>query len=119
MTPDRVRFQNSIFGLAMNFYSDAALSRLAIGFDDVGAENAPVPGGRFNLISEVKSGFTIAADIIIHEDVVGVLMSDRDAKIPVVLEDIVFESSVAHAPAQKQSDLPVMVRLAVAHDRMR
>src|SRR6185436_20013737 len=76
-------------------------------------------GRRFDFVPEVKTSFAVASDIIIHEDIIRVLMSDRNTKIPIVFQNIVFEAPVLHAPAQKQSDLSVVVRFAVANDGVR
>ena len=69
-------------------------------------------------LSEIYSGNTIARDGIVDEQIVGILVSNGDAVLPVICDHIVFKPAIADAPAEEKPNLPVVMQTAALNQRM-
>src|SRR5689334_1895262 len=71
-----------------------------------------------SLFPEIDTREAITGNSVVHEDVVCILMPDRDAVFTVVLDPVVLKAAIAHAPAQEKPHLAVIVNAAALHRRV-
>jgi hypothetical protein len=75
------------------------LSFHAIVFDDVVFEAIAMTGHAKAFIAKEDPILVIRAHLIVLEEVVRVLVADRDSEPAVILKNVLLEQPVAHAPA--------------------
>ncbi len=71
------------------------------------------------LFPEVNAGYAIPGDRIVDELVVRILVTDRDAVMPVRLDNVIFKAAVAYAPAQEKTNIAVVVQPAALYEGVR
>ena len=103
----------------LRFAAHADASRVgfrAVVFDDVVLKTIPVAGHAFALVTEEDAVLMIGADLVFAQQIIGVLVADGIAEAPIVLQNVLLEQPVLHAPAEEESVLAVAPRGAVAND---
>ena len=87
------------------------LSSMTLSFRRLRCGDIPADSSRKNTPFE-----RVADDLVAAQEVVGVLVADRDAEPAVVLQAVALEHAVADAPAQEQAVGAVAPGDAVPHD---
>src|SRR5207302_2563166 len=90
----------------------------AIVHDAIAFEDVAMGAHRLALLSKDHSNLAIAADGIAPEEVVGVLMTDRQAILLIAANVIVLEQAMLDAPAHVQPIPAILEGAVAAHDRM-
>src|SRR5262249_30434139 len=68
-------------------------------------------------IAEKDAVLGIAADLVLLNKIIGILVTDRDSVTAIIFQDVFFEQSVPHAPAEEQPVLAVSAGDTAANDR--
>lgn len=110
-----VALELKVVGCAV--YTDPpSRAHLAVINDAIVDKAIAVAGHRLTFVTEVDSPEPIVGDYVPSEEVIGIFVSDRDADRSVLFQHIVLKDAVAHAPAEKQTDLAVVAADAAPDD---
>src|SRR5262249_46376645 len=93
-----------VVGLAPDVDGDPILAAAIgdpVGFDPV-AVRPEVLAAR--LVTEEDAHLTAALDLVVADDVVGIVVADRDAVVAVALDPVLLGQAVFHTPAPEQAD---------------
>src|SRR5262249_47750204 len=111
---NRVVLEDQAAGLAADANAGGSTFDAVI-FDQVLLQAVAVPGHALGFIAEKDAVFMVAADSVVPQQGVGVLVADRDAEAAVAFKQVLFKEAILDAPAEEQAVFAVVPGAAAAH----
>src|SRR5262249_35560929 len=90
---NRVVLEDQAAGLAADANAGGSTFAAVI-FDQVLLQAVAVPGHALGFIAEKDAVFMVAADSVVPQQVVGVLVADRDAEAAVAFQQVLFKEAI-------------------------
>ncbi len=111
---DHVAPEDQAVGIAAD--ADAGgLARGPVVLDRVFLQAIAMGGHAEGLVAEEDAVLAVQTHAVSPQEVVGVLVADRDAETPVLLQQVVFERAESHPPAEEQAVFAVAPGDAPTH----